>query len=267
MTTVKEDVEYSKSKSGVNMAGAAYRVFAADKTLKYCPKLDISKTTALHGVFAQCTNILTIPIIDASNIVRFQDCFSGCESLLYAPVVNITSKTNTLSSMFGSCKSITSYDFSTWDTSGVTSLHMFLYNNSSIENIDVSGLNTSSVTSMNATFCNCISLKSLDISSWDISNVTNMNGLCSGCTKLVSLKISNFGVNKDVTIIDLIVRANNLGSTEEGMESLRYTFITNSFDRAAAGYSSLNLQFGSSVKARFTDEEKAAITAKGFTIA
>jgi hypothetical protein len=51
------------------------------------------------------------------------------------------------------------------------------------------------------------------------------------------------------------------------MESLRYTFITNSFDRTAAGYPALNLSMPDVVKARFTDEEKAAITAKGFTIA
>jgi surface protein len=135
-----------------------------------------------------------------------------------------------------------------------------------LEAIDVSRFDMSNVTSVQGIFTGCTSLKSLDVSDWDISNVTNMNNFCYLCKNLESLKINNFGVNKDVSIISLIQTCLSLGSTEEGMESLRYTFITNSFDRTAAGYPALNLSMPDVVKARFTDEEKAAITAKGFTI-
>jgi surface protein len=266
MTTVKEDVEYSKSKEKTDM-GYAYRKFAGDKSLKYCPKLDISKTTELHGTFAQCSNLLTIPKFDLSNIKSFQDFLAGCNSLFTIPSFTITSKTTNVSSMFSNCNSVKSIDFSNWDTSSINGFYMFMYKNESIENVDVSGFNTSNATSLNSTFMYCSSLKSLDVSNWDISNVTDMNNFCYRCENLESLKINNFGVNKDVSIISMIQTCISLGSTEEGMESLRYTFITNSFDRAAAGYPAINLSMPDVVKARFTDEEKAAITAKGFTIA
>jgi hypothetical protein len=42
--------------------------------------------------------------------------------------------------------------------------------------------------------------------------------------------------------------------------------IENSFDRVAAGYAPFQINLHKDVKARLTDEEKAAITAKGFTV-
>ena len=45
------------------------------------------------------------------------------------------------------------------------------------------------------------------------------------------------------------------------------SLVTNSYDRAAAGLKTMTLQLSANTKAALTDEQKAAITAKGYTIA
>lgn len=55
--------------------------------------------------------------------------------------------------------------------------------------------------------------------------------------------------------------------SEENRRSLVDSLLTYSYDRAAAGWSAATVALSETVKARLTDEEIAAITAKGYTIA
>ena len=45
------------------------------------------------------------------------------------------------------------------------------------------------------------------------------------------------------------------------------SLVTNSYDRATAGLNTLTLKLHANTKAALTDEQKAAITSKGYTIA
>ena len=45
------------------------------------------------------------------------------------------------------------------------------------------------------------------------------------------------------------------------------SLVTNSYDRATAGLSTMTLKLSANTKAALTNEQKAAITAKGYTIA
>ena len=45
------------------------------------------------------------------------------------------------------------------------------------------------------------------------------------------------------------------------------SLVTNSYDRATAGLKTMTLKLSANTKAALTDEQKAAITAKGYTIA
>jgi hypothetical protein len=57
------------------------------------------------------------------------------------------------------------------------------------------------------------------------------------------------------------------GTDPDGnLQSMIDTLLTYSFDRAAAGYSACTIVLHANAKARLTDEQKAAITAKGYTI-
>jgi hypothetical protein len=198
--------------------------------------------SSLSQKFANNKSLKYAPFIDTSNATSISGMFDGCSNLLTASVVSLDlSKTLYGANLFRDC--------------------------SSLEYINYNGFSFGKVSEVQGTFERCSSLKALDMSSVDISKIKNMNSFVNKCVSLDILKINGFGENTSIQVSSAFLYAPSLGSTEEGMDSLRYTFITNSFDRAAAGYSSINLQFDSSVKARFTDEEKAAITAKGFTIA
>ena len=50
-------------------------------------------------------------------------------------------------------------------------------------------------------------------------------------------------------------------------ETVVTSLVTNSYDRAAAGLNTLTLQLHANTKAVLTDEQKATITNKGYTIA
>jgi surface protein len=269
MTTVKEDVEYSKSKMYSTPQTSLFRAFNGDTKIKYLPYIDCSKVTNMHDFVNSCSNLVAIPKLNVSSKCNtLYYAFMNCTSLECLDVSDWdVSNVSTSGGIFNNCSKLKYIDVSKWDTSKFNSLNSMFSGCSSLTSIDVRNWNVSSIANTSNLFSSCSSLKSLDVSNWDISNVTIMNNFCYLCKNLESLKINNFGVNKDVSIISLIQTCLSLGSTEEGMESLRYTFITNSFDRTAAGYPALNLSMPDVVKARFTDEEKAAITAKGFTIA
>lgn len=103
-----------------------------------------------------------------------------------------------LSSMFSSCVSLRSVDFSNWDTSNwaVTNLSSMFSACSAIKEFDFSTWNTSkwSVTTMATMFANCMSVKSIDLTDWDVSdwNITALNGLFSGCRSLTNVDFTGW---------------------------------------------------------------------------
>ena len=66
-------------------------------------------------------------------------------------------------------------------------------------------------------------------------------------------RIENWGVNTD--------------EIPDARQSLIDSLITYSFDRASAGYPTCEITLSTNTKALLTEDEKAQIEAKGFTIA
>jgi surface protein len=319
MTTVKEDVEYSKS------------------------KMYSTPPNTLFGAFNNDTKIKYVPQINAANASNMQYFVKGCSNLKTVPKINVSSKCTTFAYAFQN-SGVEYLDLSTWDTSGATTMISMFANCKNLKRVDVSEFNTSKITNMSGMFNNCESIESLDLSNFDMSNVVNINGMFYGSRNISLDSIKDWNMEKvedissflwndisdeeivlnwktpnlksidwsfsgqksrkvkkvDISSLDLsnvtnmtytfrytyadIIKVNGLGTnpdvninncfaftlywgeTEEGLQSIRDTLINNSFDRAAAGYSALNLGLPKEVQARLTDEEKAAITAKGFTI-
>lgn len=108
----------------------------------------------------------------------------------------------------------------------------------------------------------CIKLTSLDLSSFDTSAVTTMGNMFDNCTSLTSLLLGpNFFKTSKVTSV------NFSSSTKWINDTVVTSLVTNSYDRATAGLKKMTLQLSANTKAALTDEQKAAITAKGYTIA
>ena len=131
-----------------------------------------------------------------------------------------------------------------------------------ISYIGFSATDTSMITDMSGMFNLCSKLTSLDLSSFDTSAVTSMSNMFSSCSKLTSLILGpNFFKTPTVTSVDFSY------STQWTNDTVVTSLVTNSYDRATAGLSTMTLKLSANTKAALTDEQKAAITAKGYTIA
>ena len=141
---------------------------------------------------------------------------------------------------------------------------------------------------MNNIFCNCSSLTSLDLSNFDTSLVTDMTSMFQGCYSLTSLDLSNFDTSAVKSIVAMFYGCSSLTSLLLGPnffktsavtdidfswcgkwtnETVVTSLLTNSYDRASAGLNTLTLKLHKNTKAALTDEQKATINSKGYTIA
>lgn len=126
--------------------------------------------------------------------------------------------------------------------------------------------NTSGVTKwemvLNGNFTECVCLTGLDLSS-TISFVSTPLALKG----IPYVQLTNLGKAAAATSFDL--RNKNWGNNTlvaGARQSLVDSLLTNSFDRAAAGYAAATITLSAEVFARLTASEVSAITAKGFTI-
>ena len=137
-----------------------------------------------------------------------------------------------------------------------------LFNNSKITEAPL--FDTSNITDMVGMFYGCNNLTT--ISKLDMSSVTDFGSMFNYCSKLSTINILNLGKQNSVTSLNASITIWGQGS-DEALQSLKDSLITNSFDRKTAGYSTMTIYLSTATKALLTDAEKAQITAKGYTIA
>ena len=180
----------------------------------------------------------------------------------YIPHLDIRSQGRDMSSMFSGCSGLTSLDLTGFDTSAVTSMASMFYSCSGLTSLDLTGFDTSAVTFMGEMFSGCSGLTSLDLTGFDTSAVTSMGNIFYSCSGLTSLILGpNFFKTPNVAMVNFSYSPKWINDT------VVTSLVTNSYDRATAGMKTLNLQLSANTKAALTDEQKAAITAKGYTIA
>ena len=226
---------------------------------------DASSITDMSGMFYSCSSLTSLDLtgLDTSAVTSMASMFQGCSSLTSLDLTGLdTSAVTSMDSMFYSCSGLTSLNLSGFNTSAVTSmLSMFAYC-SGLTSLDLSGFNTSAVTSMDSMFYRCSGLTSLDLSGFDTSAVTSMGYMFSDCSSLTSLILGpNFFKAPNVTSIDFSYCSKWTNNT------VVTSLVTNSYDRATAGLKTMTLKLSANTKAALTNEQKAAITAKGYTIA
>ena len=155
-------------------------------------------------VYASCEQLLCVSQWGCFQC--FSGAFRGCTEL------NVTARdapelkdVKDLSMMFAGCASLMKEDFSSWDTSGVTSMNgMFdgcdhfdgnvsswstnsvtdmymMFKGCRLFNGDLSNWKTGCVTDMDSMFMNCVSFNG-DLSLWATGNVTTMQKMFICCT-------------------------------------------------------------------------------------
>lgn len=125
-------------------------------------------------------------------------------------------------------------------------------------------LNTPLLTNANSFVNQCEQLT--EIPFLDFSAATGVANAFFGCSALVYVNIVGLGTKSALTAVSF-AHSSKLGSTAAAKAALIDTLLTNSFDRATAGYDPMTVTLHADAKARLTTDEIAAITAKGFTIA
>ena len=229
-----------------------------------------------------------IYITGAVKFKKGDGSYNDFITYIHIPHIDIRSQGRDMSSMFAYCSGLTSLDLSGFDTSAVTSMSRMFAFCSGLTSLNLSGLNTSAVTNMASMFESCSGLTSLDLTGFDTSAVTNMEMMFNNCSKLTSLNLSSFYTSAVTSMDYMFAYCSNLTSLILGpnfLKTSKYDYVdfsyctkwtndtvvtslvTNSYDRATAGLKTMTLKLSTNTKAALTDEQKAAITAKGYTIA
>ena len=240
--------------------------------------LDTSKFTDMSYMFFGCTSISNIDVSrwNVGNVTNMNGLFYGCTSLNSLNIEGWnTSSVSNMNNIFCECKSITSLNVNNWDISNVAK---------------ISGM-----------FDNCLSLKSINLSNWDTRSVIDMSFLFRRSDDLIiDMSGDKWAFNADV--IDKLPDSENpfyrwcdgkvkfllLGKNffaydgkfkdklgdflnnsfkDWDKNSFIKSFVENSYNRKSNGLSVMTLKFFSTLKGYLTEQDIAAITAKGYIIA
>ena len=138
--------------------------------------------------------ILSVSMFENLGWINLEGAFYGCSKLI-SFTGGVSNSVINMRSMFQNASSLTSFDFSNFDTSSVTDMSYLFSGVSSITTLDVSKFNTSSVKNMKYMFANNPLLSSLDLTDFDTSSVTDMSYMFANNPLLSSFDVSGFNTN------------------------------------------------------------------------
>ncbi len=199
--------------------------------------------------YAYATSI-DLSELEAPNLTAFTYVFQYAQKVKTINAGSlVTAKTTSLSYAFYGTSIVETLDISCWDTSGVTNFGYLFYNCNNLKYV----IGTLSVEALSST----------STSYWN-------NYAMYSVTKLRRIHIKGIGTKSAVTSFRAV--ATNWGyedgteADEGNLRSLVDSLVNDTYDRASAGYSTCTLYLHANCAARLTTEQKAAITAKGYTI-
>ena len=230
--------------------------------IEVVPALDFSKcTTTGWGMFGGCRKLRKVGRLDFSKCARLENLFMECSSLeAVVPFVEPKVAWNG-KCLFMDCAKLPAVP--EVDLSLCTRLEHAFQGLVLVTNIGV--LSTGNCTNFHCAFR--LNPKLERIESVDVAKATVLQGTFQEDSVLTYLKLLNFGAQKSIGMFETFIGVTSWGAgSEENRQSLVDSLLTYSFDRAAVGYAPLAFQLEPEVLARLTDEEIAAITAKGFTL-
>ena len=268
---INADIAYSKTLYDAwNPSNTdAYALYRDDKNIVYAPNIDTSNVTSMKEMFNRCYRLQKVPLFNTSNVTSMDYMFFYCTSLQTVPLFN-TSNVTRMDYMFHYCTSLQTVPL--FNTSNVTRMDNMFNNCASITTLPA--FDTSKVTNFYNMLQSCSSLTTIEgISFKSFADSTMKNNYIAGISGSRSIRKAVF---KDIGYQSTAVQFNtskiefwgvNEDDIPDARQSLIDSLITYSFDRATAGYPTCTITLSSTTKALLTDDEKAQINAKGFTLA
>tara|TARA_B100000925_G_scaffold277946_1_gene246362 strand:- start:677 stop:3787 length:3111 start_codon:yes stop_codon:yes gene_type:complete len=101
-----------------------------------------------------------------------------------------------LTSMFYQCSSLTSANFSNFQTDQITGMGNMFSNVTSLTSLDLTSFNTENVTSMLDMFRSMSDLTSIDLSSFKTDKVKSMRGMFANTSSLSNLDLTSFNTSR-----------------------------------------------------------------------
>lgn len=231
---------------------------------------DTQKNSYSHSLFTRCYKLQCIyglSGLNTRNIEDFTEVFYDCRSLTSIDVSKwVTSKATRMRKMFNGCFSLTSLDVSNFDTSNVTDMGGMFEDLNSLQKLDISNFDTRKVTLIggNYGFISSNSLLILDMSgdNFTFENVKNFGRYIASTPKLRTLKLGKnfFKMHESITSL-------SLSYPYWTDSSVKLSLVTNLYDRKANGLPDLTLTLHANTKKVLSEDDMAAITAKGYIIA
>ena len=245
-----------------------------------------------RGLFSNCSKLRVIyglPGLDTRKFESIPYMFSNCSALTSLDVSKWdTSNVTNMSGMFLRCSALTSIDVSKWDTSNVTSMDDMFSGCSALTSLDLSKWDTSNVKDMGGMFENIDSMQSLDISNFDTRKASVGGGygfMSSSSLRSLDMSGDNFTLENTTTWnrgirtpqLRTLKLGKNFFKTHESITSLslsyrywtdssvRLSLVTNLYDRRANGLPDLTLTLHANTKKVLSEEDIAAMTAKGYS--
>lgn len=270
------------------------------KKMRVYPKFDLkigyTKLQECPLVWCDVSNL------DTSKFKNMSYMFYGCTSISNIDVSrwNVGNVTD-MAGLFCNCTSLTSLNIEGWDVSNVNNMSNLFENCNSLTSLNVNNWNISNVKKISGMFSGTLSLKSINLSNWDTSSIIDMSFLFyQGNNLNIDMSGDKWAFNADVMdklqdsknpfnrwadgkVNYLILGKNffaydgkfkdNLGNflsnafKDWDKNSFVKSFVENSYDRKSNGLSVMTLKFYQTLKKHFTEQDIAAITAKGYIIA
>lgn len=97
-----------------------------------------------------------------------------------------------ISKMFLGCNTLSSVNFSNFNTSQITDMSSLFYGCKSLTSINLSNIDTKSVTDMSCMFFGCDNLTELNLSDFQGDSLNDISCMFYGCTNLSNLVLTNF---------------------------------------------------------------------------
>ena len=160
--------------------------------------------TDLYGFFAGMEYLTTIEGLEylvTKNAMHTASMFENCKSLTSLDLSTFDTSgitDGTMASMFNGCEKLKSITFgANFSTAGANAMQYMFYNCQALESLDLSKFDTEKVTNMANMFSGCASLKSITFGEdFKASGVKDMNDMFYNCQALESLDLSSFDTGK-----------------------------------------------------------------------
>lgn len=251
----------------------------ADDRMTYYGDIDTSNATNLNNLFLGHGNLVRYPsTIDMRKCTKSAQMFDGNYSLTLdnMPTLIPPEQPCDAHMMFLCCKGLAGLPFD-GDLSWATEIWFLFDGCTSLTN--VGDLDISSATSTVGFFQGCLNLETAGtVTLYDKSepfqvgdNFIDIQDKRTPPAKLRQITFRNLGnvINSSGATgsVSITINYTSWGSGDEAArQSLVDSLLTYSIDRATKGWGVCRLKLPSAVIARLTDEEKAAITAKGYSL-